>query len=87
MTKITTTASRPRAIETPMIARTFIRSGPVLRSSLSTIVSLVGTIGVDIAADISVLFVVGEAEAVIVGLGDGDAVGDSLVGVGVGVGV
>ena len=87
MTKITTTAIRPRAIETPTIARTFIRSGPVLRSTLSTIVSLVGTIAVDVIADISVLFVVGEGGAVMVGVGEGDAVGDSLVGVDVCAGV
>jgi hypothetical protein len=87
MTKITTTANRPRAIETPTIARTFFSSGPVLRSTLSTIVSLVGTIAVDVIADISVLFVVGEAGAVMVGLGEGDAVGVSLVGVDVGEGV
>jgi hypothetical protein len=73
--------------ETPTIARTFIRSGPVLLSALSTIVSLVGTIWVAITADISVLFVVGEAEALIVGLGDGVAVGDSLVGEDVAKGV
>ena len=42
---------------------------------ITSVDSLVGTNGVETTADTSVLFVVGEGDAVIVGLGDEVAVG------------